>query len=296
MALYALIFVINEEMNRIFFSFLFVFFSIAIQAQIEHGGYDAFANQIVKLNKMVTVDTSTIECIYQYSVIDRELQDMREYDMIMEIGDSICKYEEYNAFRLDSVLASIGYGKVTNRMYSNLSRTYDFSSTESLMENLSSNRLDFYGRVFIDNFVYHEPIPVMNWELVDSTKEVCGYLCHMATCSFRGRKWIAWYSEIPQSVGPWKLNGLPGLILEVKTTDNDHRFTAIAIRKSHFPIKYARRDYFKTTREKYNESLYDYRTNPGKSLRNTPLAPKDAKGNTLPIARRRLFFNPLEKE
>lgn len=280
------------------FTLLFMLFSVVSQAQKGNEGLvqEEMDNQIAVLNKMVTVDTSVVECIYHYSVIDRDLQDMREYDVIMEIGDSICKYEDYNAFRLDSVFASIGYDKVTNRLFYNLSRRYDCTSTESLMENLSSNNLEFYGRVFIDNFVYQESIPNMNWTLSDSTKEVCGNLCHMATCEFRGYKWIVFYSEIPQSVGPWKLNGLPGLILEAKTEDNDHRFSAIAIRKSHSPIKYAKRDYFKTTRKKYNKSLSEYRTNPGKLLSNTPFAPKDAKGNAVPIAKRKLFFNPLEKE
>lgn len=205
-------------MNRTIFTLLFMLFSVVSQAQKGNEGLaqEEMDNQIAVLNKMVIVDTSVVECIYHYSVIDRDLQDMREYDVIMEIGDSICKYEDYNAFRLDSVFASIGYDKVTNRLFYNLSRRYDCTSTESLMENLSSNNLEFYGRVFIDNFVYQEPIPNMNWTLSDSTKEVCGNLCHMATCEFRGYKWIVFYSEIPQSVGPWKLNGLPGLILEAK--------------------------------------------------------------------------------
>ena len=36
----------------------------------------------------------------------------------------------------------------------------------------------------------------------------------MATTHFRGRDWKVWFSEeIPLPLGPWKLGGLPGLIL-----------------------------------------------------------------------------------
>lgn len=88
-----------------------------------------------------------------------------------------------------------------------------------MLENFNENTLDYYGKVSIDNYTYREPIPTINWNLTDSIKQVCGYFCKQATCTFRGRQWTAWYCDIPQSVGPWKLNGLPGLILEAETID-----------------------------------------------------------------------------
>jgi hypothetical protein len=39
--------------------------------------------------------------------------------------------------------------------------------------------------------------------------------CKKATTNFRGRYWEAWYTEeIPIGQGPWKLCGLPGMILK----------------------------------------------------------------------------------
>ena len=121
-------------------------------------------------------------------------------------------------------------------------------------------------------------------------------MCHLATCEFRGRKWQAWYSDIPYSLGPWKLNGLPGLILEARSLDKDHVFTAITVRKSHAPILRIDKDYFKTTCERFNKALQTYKENPMKSWQNTSLAPKDMNGKPLPVKKRKLFYNPLEKE
>ena len=72
------------------------------------------------------------------------------------------------------------------------------------------------------------------WTLVDdSIKTVCGYKCQLATCTFRGRTYKAWYTtQLPYSDGPWKFNGLPGLITEVYDTKNHYHFTLVSIKKN----------------------------------------------------------------
>lgn len=266
-------------------------YSSKAQVLLDNGPW---ANEPANLEKSIKLDNSILECIYHYSIIDNEVNNIREYDAIVEIGDSICKYECYQKFRLDSVLTILE--TVSNKEYFALSQKYSPSFSEYLIQNLNTRNLDYYGRISIDNFTYNEPIPDINWELKDSTKTICGYLCHQATCKFRGLKWTAWYCDIPKIVGPWKLNGLPGLILEAITEGKDHHFVATAIRKSNAPINYTEKDYFKTTRKHYNESLLDYKSNPGKTWKNTPLAPKDTNGKAMPIPKRKLFYNPLEKE
>lgn len=71
--------------------------------------------------------------------------------------------------------------------------------------------------ILIDEPVYYtEKFSEMSWELGDSTKNILGYECAMATTDYHGRKWTAWFApDIPISDGPWKFRGLPGLILEV---------------------------------------------------------------------------------
>ena len=55
----------------------------------------------------------------------------------------------------------------------------------------------------------------------------------LATSDFRGRRWTAWFAtDIPVSDGPWKLGGLPGLILEAYDQGDDYRYTAVRIMES----------------------------------------------------------------
>ena len=61
-----------------------------------------------------------------------------------------------------------------------------------------------------------EPIPNIQWKIIGNIKKVGDYNCVNATCAFRGRKYNAWFTtEVPVQVGPWKFNGLPGLIIEI---------------------------------------------------------------------------------
>ena len=81
-------------------------------------------------------------------------------------------------------------------------------------------------------FQYVESIPKLKWEISPRTKTIMGYDCQCATVTFRGREYEAWFtSDIPLSYGPWKFQGLPGLILEVKDSKNEYHFTANGIEK-----------------------------------------------------------------
>ena len=68
-------------------------------------------------------------------------------------------------------------------------------------------------------FKYEEPISKMKWKMLGKDSVIAGYPCQLAESNFRGRTWKAWFTlDIPIPNGPWKLGGLPGLIL--KATDH----------------------------------------------------------------------------
>ena len=84
--------------------------------------------------------------------------------------------------------------------------------------NLANETLTHYGKYGEDLGYYTEPLAEMQWTIVeDSTATVLGYECIMAESDYHGRHWKAWFSpEIPMPFGPWKLHGLPGLILKAE--------------------------------------------------------------------------------
>ncbi len=67
-----------------------------------------------------------------------------------------------------------------------------------------------------DKVIVVEKIPELKWTLLPETKKLNDFLLKKAKMNFRGRKYTAWYLEdYPLKFGPWKFNGLPGLIVEI---------------------------------------------------------------------------------
>jgi GLPGLI family protein len=80
-------------------------------------------------------------------------------------------------------------------------------------------------RILQGTFYLRDTINLFNWELIDSTRKILGYNCLMAKTAFRGRNFTVFYTrDIPVADGPWKFNGLPGLILYAFSNDGSERY------------------------------------------------------------------------
>ncbi|PZR23539.1 MAG: hypothetical protein DI539_02740 [Flavobacterium psychrophilum] len=95
----------------------------------------------------------------------------------------------------------------------------------------------FYDYVMSKKFLVRDLCPDIQWQITDETKTVAGLTCIKAVGDFRGRQWIAWFApEIPLAFGPWKLQGLPGIILEAYDSTEKYAIKAYKVeyKKSEF--------------------------------------------------------------
>ncbi len=101
---------------------------------------------------------------------------------------------------------------------------------------------------------YEEKLDAFNWELTQDTATIGGYLSQKAYCDYGGRKWTAWFcADIPFKDGPYKFNGLPGLIIKIYDSREHYVFelTGIEIADSDLMIEFNEYPYIKTTRQKF---------------------------------------------
>lgn len=97
-----------------------------------------------------------------------------------------------------------------------------------------TNKIYEFIRGFNKNEFYEveESAPTVNWTITDERKKIDQYECSKATCYFRGRNYQAWFTtEIQTSFGPLKLNGLPGLIIELSDEDKEVMLSAKFVKK-----------------------------------------------------------------
>ena len=82
-----------------------------------------------------------------------------------------------------------------------------------------------------------EVLPKFTWKITRQRKKIGKFNCILGQTNFRGRKYFAWYTpDIPVYSGPWKLNGLPGMILEAY---DEGKYISWTFQRYQFPISVA---------------------------------------------------------
>lgn len=118
------------------------------------------------------------------------------------------------------------------------------------------NLLSVHHIPFKENQVieYTEELPLFRWEITQNTRSILGYDCWLATTVFGGRRWLAWYTpSIPCQRGPWKMAGLPGLILVLEDDRAQFVFSATEIIQTKEPIHYYKRPTLEWTKKKWQQ-------------------------------------------
>jgi GLPGLI family protein len=89
--------------------------------------------------------------------------------------------------------------------------------------------------LFFNEYVIEAPMPVIDWKISGDTASFGGLHCQKATCHFKGRDYTAWFCpDLPLHTGPWKLNGLPGVIVDAHDAKNEVVFKFDGVEKAVF--------------------------------------------------------------
>lgn len=197
-------------------------------------------------------DKAFLRVVYAFTQKNytRESLSSRTDTMALDIGFRLSEFYDMTAFAKDSLKKQVfQIGRV---------KSLTIIKNQQIAESVINDNQTGNGNVFLPNSyisftiykdrdekqVYtldkgaetsvflNEEIYPQQWTIDSDTCRILNYLCYKATTKFRGREYEVYFApEIPVNEGPWKLYGLPGLILAAKTTDGIFSFRAIGIQE-----------------------------------------------------------------
>ncbi|MBU2556461.1 MAG: GLPGLI family protein [Bacteroidetes bacterium] len=180
----------------------------------------------------------------------------RQEDMLLFIGPTVSRFVSYNYFIGDSMARTATSQEDFQRIASDKSNPLPVVRLRyEIFKNFPKGKETFIDNVLGSGmFKFEEDLGLFKWELLNETATISGYNAQKATTEFGGRKWVAWFStEIPYNDGPYKFNGLPGLIVKIYDTRLHYAFELISIKKPGYDlfIEFPELDYIECSKKEY---------------------------------------------
>ena len=245
-----------------------------------------------------TLDTAaSLECFYEHIAVDTIAKFSKESLMTLQIGKHWTKYYALGSYLPDSIHYQRCHieGKTFYGRDFYEKQHVRVNNFENIFRNLTNNHIQEQRLIYFDHLISTDSTANFNWELQNDTMTICGYVCHKATVDFRRKKWTVWYSEdIPVDAGPWKFNGLPGLIMGAEDDCGTHQIMMTGIRKAILPCITRENLYLiELSRKKYYERTKSNAVDPRGSLRSSGFSLDNM---TRTNHSDRGFFVPMELE
>lgn len=185
-----------------------------------------------------SIDSSTLMAVYDYRCMTQDAEGETVVDamkLCLQVGTHCTRSFPYRKFERDVESENRAYmdGYFMDDEEPNTLTTESYCFMPEVWRDYPEGKMTV--RDAIPPFIYEaqEALEPIKWKLSEDTLTVCGYLCKKATCEQHGRKWTVSYSEeIPTSAGPWKLCGLPGLIVEAECEGGIHHFSLADIQRT----------------------------------------------------------------
>lgn len=119
--------------------------------------------------------------------------------------------------------------------------------------------------------------PDFRWAISNEKAKIGEYNAQKATTEFGGRKWTAWFStDLPFQDGPYKFNGLPGLIVKIEDANKNYSWELKGNKKvpNFEELTYMEKmmpggagQITEVKRDKFEKTFADYKKDPFASFR-----------------------------
>ena len=224
--------------------------TVSAQAQQDDGIADIMAAMIAAKIHQDSIDTSSLMAVYDYECLTQDAEGKAVTDrmkLCVLVGSRCTRSFPYRKYLKERQWASGDNSDMRSREGScgqlEFQEGYDFFSDEDfpLLKSESYCHVpDVWTNYPDGKTTVRDAIPPTIYETCEERRPIDWTLRNgTATCQLHGRKWTVRYDDaIPTTAGPWKLCGLPGLIVEAVSEDSVHRFKLIDVQHVAAPIYY----------------------------------------------------------
>lgn len=206
-----------------------------------------------KLNK---IDKLEYKFTYKLTYMDEPgSPNLKEEHMILLVGNKTSKFLSKGKYLRDSISRYVDRTKLSQDELANLYTKVPCTLfTYKIIKNYPNGKITISQQLLNKKYRYEQNLKIGKWKITKITDSISNYPCTKAHISFAGREYIAWFTtSIKIKEGPYKFNGLPGLIVKIYDSKNNYTYELIdaeKITKGQYII-FDENRYQKTPKEEY---------------------------------------------
>ncbi|HVS92630.1 MAG TPA: GLPGLI family protein [Mucilaginibacter sp.] len=162
-------------------------------------------------------DTAQILVHYKFSQVRDTNNRAHPYteNMVLFVGKASGCYRSYDRQLQNELYRRQMQEAINNSPDGNIRLDHKITASGTEYYQFINNKKLVRREVMINAYIVNEVLPVITWHISADRANFAELHCQKATCHFKGRDYTAWFCpDLPVRVGPWKLNGLPGVIVE----------------------------------------------------------------------------------
>ncbi len=188
--------------------------------------------------KAQKTDTARVLVHYKFTQVRDTTDRAHPYteNMALFVGKNASAYRSYDGLMADEKFKKAwaeaaasspdGQPRINRMGAGSRSQYYQYPNEQKMLtkENL-----------MVNDYAIDGPLPAIDWKISSDATTFGGLHCQKATCHFKGRDYVVWFCpDLPVHAGPWKLNGLPGVIVDAHDAKNEVVFQFDGIEKTVF--------------------------------------------------------------
>ncbi|MBZ9632376.1 GLPGLI family protein [Salegentibacter sp. LM13S] len=210
-----------------------------------------------------------------YSPDSTNIQDLKSEDFNLYLGNKVSIFASMGRTMSDSLKMNLQGRDIGSMDFEERAKRTKTEFEGVIYKGFPEEKISYTYKIIRDQLRYEEDLSQFDWEILSENRTIQGYKVQKAATTFSGRDYIAWFtSEIPISDGPYKFNGLPGLIFEISDTENHYRYSLKSFEKLNNtdPVALETSNFIKSDKEEVLKRIKEYKLNPFAVLErnNTP--------------------------